>query len=147
MQLVQPFASFSHLCDVVAHNSNGIIDLGLDRCGLGVSASGRVGGRATTRKIRIIGFRPVITWVKTRKGSERRGGGKSSRSDPIPVWSDEKNVHGGEGRSGDLSVPYEKATIRKEIYTRERRGCLTVTVGGGDGDGFVQRDVDDANAS
>jgi len=77
----------------------------------------------------------------------RDEGRKKLKVRPIPVWSGEKNVHGSESRLGDCSAPYEKATIRKEICTRERRGCLTVTVGGGDGDGFVQREVDDANAS
>ena len=64
LQLVQSFASFGYFCDVVAHDSNCIINLSLDCCGLGVSASGRVGRRATAGKIRIIRFRPVIVQDK-----------------------------------------------------------------------------------
>lgn len=60
LQLVQPFTSLSHLCDVVAHDANSIIDLSLDCCGLWVSASGLVVGGAAAWKIGIIRFRPVI---------------------------------------------------------------------------------------
>ena len=65
LQLVQPFTSFCYLRDVVAHNSNSIVDLGLNRCGFGVSSTGRVGRRAAAaRKIRIVGLRPVTTQSK-----------------------------------------------------------------------------------
>jgi len=46
------------------------------------------------------------------------------------VWPVEGDVHGGWGRSGDWSVPGGQTRIRREIYTRERRGYLTVTLRG-----------------
>jgi len=64
------------------------------------------------------------------------------RSDLRVVLPGEKDVHGGWGRLGGWSVPDEQTMIRSEIYTGERRGYLTVTLGeGGDGDGFVQGEL------
>lgn len=69
--MFQSFTSVSYFRNVVTHDPNGLIDFMLDVRSL-VSAGGWVGGSATTGKIRVIRFRPMIMQSKrmTRRGRE-----------------------------------------------------------------------------
>ena len=60
LQLVQSFSSLRDFGDVLSHNSNSIVDLGLNLCRLGVAPCGRsrVRRRTATGKIRVIRFGP-----------------------------------------------------------------------------------------
>lgn len=69
------------------------------------------------------------------------------RSDPIPVWPGEEDVHGGWGRSEDWSVPDKQQRLGERSTKGGARMPDRNFEGGGDGDGFVQRETNDANAS
>ena len=58
LQLVEPLATLRDFCDVLPHDTDGVIDLLLDSRGLRVALASRVRGGAATGQVGVIGFRP-----------------------------------------------------------------------------------------
>lgn len=62
LQCLQPLSSLCDLCDVFSHNTNGVINLGLNSGCLGVSLAWASGGRsrgAISRQVGVVRFRPA----------------------------------------------------------------------------------------